>query len=210
MDDDVLRRGQPTVHVQFGQATALLCGDALQALAFEVLTPSEDMVPARIQARLCRLLSHAAGYSGMAGGQAIDLSSVGSLLSQTQLQDMHAKKTGALLHASVMMGAMCCGPEQPSLKIQSALSIYAQALGLAFQVVDDILDVVSDTKTLGKTVGKDAANSKPTFVSLMGLEGAKRYAHALHQEAHEALSGAGLVDVQALAALADLVIKRKS
>ena len=210
MDDDVLRRGQPTVHVQFGQATALLCGDALQALAFEVLTPSEDMVPALIQARLCRLLSHAAGYSGMAGGQAIDLSSVGSLLSQTQLQDMHAKKTGALLHASVMMGAMCCGPEQPSLKIQSALSTYAQALGLAFQVVDDILDVVSDTKTLGKTVGKDAANSKPTFVSLMGLEGAKRYAHALHQEAHEALSGAGLVDVQALAALADLVIKRKS
>lgn len=210
MDDDVLRRGQPTVHVQFGQAMALLCGDALQALAFEVLTPSEQVVPALIQARLCRLLSQAAGFGGMAGGQAIDLSSVGSLLSQAQLQDMHAKKTGALLHASVMMGAMCCGPEQPSMKIQIAFSTYAKALGLAFQVVDDILDVVSDTQTLGKTVGKDAAHGKPTFVSLLGLEGAKSFAEKLHQEAHDALNGAGLKDVRALAALVDLVIKRKS
>jgi len=210
MDDDVLRRGQPTVHVQFGQAMALLCGDALQALAFEVLTPSEDVVPALIQARLCRLLSQAAGYSGMAGGQAIDLSSVGVQLSQAQLQDMHAKKTGALLHASVMMGAMCSAVEEPSLKLQDAFSTYAKALGLAFQVVDDILDVVSDTQTLGKTVGKDAAHGKPTFVSLLGLEGAKSFADSLHQEAHDALNGTGLKDVRALAALADLVIKRKS
>ena len=210
MDDDVLRRGQPTVHVQFGQAMALLCGDALQALAFELLTPSESLVPARIQASLCRYLSQAAGHSGMAGGQAIDLSSVGFVLSQEQLQDMHAKKTGALLHASVMMGASCSGPQAFSPTIQSAFSTYAKALGLAFQVVDDILDVVSDTKTLGKTIGKDAANGKPTFVSLLGLVGAQSYAHALHQEAQDALMGAGLKDVRALAGLADLVIKRRS
>lgn len=210
MDDDVLRRGQPTVHVQFGQAMALLCGDALQALAFEILTPSENVVPARVQASLCRQLSQAAGYAGMAGGQAIDLSSVGTSLTQSQLQEMHAKKTGALLHASVMMGALCTGPQEPSLSILEAFSTYAKALGLAFQVVDDILDVESDTQTLGKTVGKDAAHNKPTFVSLLGLQGAKTYAQSLHQEAHDALQGAGLSDTRALAALADLVIKRKS
>ncbi len=210
MDDDVLRRGLPTVHVQFGQAMALLCGDALQALAFELLTPSESLVPARVQASLCRHLSQAAGYAGMAGGQAIDLSSVGATLTQVQLQEMHAKKTGALLHACVMMGASCADEGLLSPTMASALSTYAKALGLAFQVVDDILDVISDTKTLGKTVGKDAAHEKPTFVSLLGLSGAQSYSQSLYQEANDALLGSGLKDVQALSALADVVIKRKS
>ena len=210
MDDDILRRGKPTVHVQFGQAMALLCGDSLQALAFELLTPSESLVPARVQAILCRHLSQAAGYAGMAGGQAIDLQSVGVVLSQTQLQEMHAKKTGALLHAWVMMGAACSPTGALSEKLESSLSSYARSVGLAFQVVDDILDVVSDTQTLGKTVGKDAAHDKPTFVSLLGLNGAQTYAQTLYQQAHDALVASGLKDVGALGALADLVINRKS
>ena len=210
MDDDVLRRGQPTVHVKFGQAMALLCGDSLQALAFEILTPSESLVPSRVQALLCKLLSQAAGHAGMAGGQAVDLQSVGVVLTQAQLQAMHAMKTGALLQASVMMGASCSHEGALSESLQTSLLTYANALGLAFQVVDDILDVVSDTQPLGKTVGKDAAHDKPTFVSLLGLDGAQAHAQTLHQQAHEALLATGLKDVRALGALADLVIKRKS
>ena len=204
MDNDVLRRGKPTVHVQFGQASALLAGDALQALAFEVLTPAQG-VEQHIQARLCALLAHAAGSRGMAGGQAMDLASVGLQLDEQQLRHMHSLKTGALLHASVMMGAACgvCTDQA-----QTALSAYAGALGLAFQVMDDVLDVVADSATLGKTAGKDAANDKPTYVSLLGLEAATALAHQLHAQALDALAQSGLSNTRALSALADQVVRR--
>jgi farnesyl diphosphate synthase len=207
MDNDILRRGKPTVHVKFGQAQALLAGDALQALAFELLTPLEGGVPVATQARLCALLARAAGEAGMAGGQAIDLASVGLQLNEDQLREMHRLKTGALLQASVMMGA-ACGTTTPA-QLQS-LSDYGAAIGLAFQVVDDILDVVADSATLGKTAGKDADNDKPTYVSLMGLARARSYAHALYQQATDALQASGLHDTRALHALADMVVQRSS
>lgn len=205
MDNDVLRRGKPTVHVQYGEAVALLAGDALQAQAFELLTPSEQAVPAVIQAKLCRLLAQAAGGQGMAGGQAIDLASVGLDLDEAQLSHMHALKTGALLEAAVSMGAACA---DVAPNVQAALSRYAKALGLAFQVVDDVLDVVADAATLGKTPGKDAANGKPTYVSLLGLEGARLYADQLLKTSLLALQDTGLSDVRALSALALMVVQR--
>lgn len=205
MDNDVLRRGKPTVHVQYGEAVALLAGDALQAQAFELLTPSEQEVPAAIQAKLCRLLAQAAGGQGMAGGQAIDLASVGLALDEAQLSHMHALKTGALLEAAVSMGAACA---DVAPNVQVALSRYAKALGLAFQVVDDVLDVVADAATLGKTPGKDAANEKPTYVSLLGLEGARLYADQLLKTSLLALQDTGLSDVRALSALALMVVQR--
>ena len=205
MDNDVLRRGKPTVHVQFGQASALLAGDALQAQAFEVLLPPDAGVPLALSARWCRLLAVASGARGMAGGQAIDLASVGVALDQTALTHMHQLKTGALLQASVMMGAACA---DLSTHQSQALSRYGAALGLAFQVVDDILDVTADASTLGKTAGKDAANDKPTFVSLMGLTQAQAHADALLDEAHQALTQAGLPAVERLHQLADWVARR--
>ncbi|MEB2348643.1 MAG: polyprenyl synthetase family protein [Comamonadaceae bacterium] len=204
MDNDVLRRGQPTVHVRYGEARALLAGDALQALAFELLTPEEGVPPAT-QAVLCRLLAQAAGAHGMAGGQAIDLASVGVQLGEDELRRMHRLKTGALLQASVLMGAACGAPDA---RARQALARYGAALGLAFQVVDDILDVTQDSATLGKTPGKDAASGKPTYVSLMGLEGARAHAQALLAEALVALRETGLVDTQALQALARMVVHR--
>jgi farnesyl diphosphate synthase len=207
MDNDVLRRGKPTAHVEFGEASALLAGDALQALAFELLTPDVAAMPAQQQARLCRLLSRAAGCAGMAGGQAIDLASVGLQLSEAQLREMHRLKTGALLQASVMMGA-ACGQATPAAT--AALQEFGAAIGLAFQVVDDILDVTADSATLGKTAGKDADHDKPTYVSLMGLEGATAYAQALQAQALAALAGSGLADVCALQALAVMVVQRSS
>ena len=205
MDNDVLRRGKPTVHVQFGEARALLAGDALQALAFELLTPEADVVPVAVQASLCRLLAHAAGSAGMAGGQAIDLASVGQDLTEAQLRHMHCLKTGALLQGSVMMGAACGHADAPAL---AGLQVYGAALGLAFQVVDDILDVTADSATLGKTAGKDAADDKPTYVSLLGQERARAYANELLQQAQAALQATGLSDQRALAALADMVVNR--
>ena len=205
MDNDVLRRGKPTVHVQFGQAQALLAGDALQTLAFELLTPEDSDIPARVQARLCGLLSRAAGHAGMAGGQAIDLASVGQRLSADELRQMHRHKTGALLEASVVMGAVAA---QASHATVQHLLRYGQALGVAFQVVDDILDVTADSATLGKTAGKDQANDKPTFVSLLGLAGAQAQAQALLQEALAALDAANLRDDGALRALARRVVQR--
>ena len=205
MDNDVLRRGKPTVHVQFGQAQALLAGDALQALAFELLTPEDAGVPAAVQARLCRLLAHAAGSSGMAGGQAIDLASVGVALDEARLREMHRLKTGALLQSSVMMGAAC---GEASAAAWAGLSAYGAALGLAFQVVDDILDVTQDSATLGKTAGKDAAQDKPTYVSLLGLDRAQAQARDLLDQAHAALEQTALTDTRALAALADMVVSR--
>ena len=205
MDNDVLRRGKPTVHVQFGQAAALLAGDALQALAFELLVPEGSAIPDSIQARLCGLLARAAGAQGMAGGQAIDLASVGIALNEEQLRQMHRLKTGALLQGSVLMGAAC---GQADTAAQAALADYGAALGLAFQVVDDILDVTADAATLGKTAGKDAAQDKPTYVSLLGLERAQAYAQQLHQQALAALAASGLPDTLALAGLAHKVVDR--
>jgi len=205
MDNDVLRRGKPTVHVQFGEAQALLAGDALQAFAFELLTPDDGSVPPAVQAMLCRLLARAAGSAGMAGGQAIDLASVGVALTEDQLRHMHRLKTGALLQGSVMMG-VACGPS--NAQAHEALSDYGAVMGLAFQVVDDILDVVADSATLGKTAGKDAASDKPTYVSLLGLAPAQAYARELQVQAHAALARSGLADTRALAALADMVVDR--
>jgi farnesyl diphosphate synthase len=205
MDNDVLRRGKPTVHVKYGQAQALLAGDALQALAFELLAPEGPAVPAPVQAALCRLLARAAGHAGMAGGQAIDLASVGRSLAEGELREMHRRKTGALLQGSVMMGAACGVADA---KAQAALARYGAAVGLAFQVVDDILDVTADSATLGKTAGKDAAQDKPTYVSLLGLERSAAYAQELLAEALAALAASGLADTRALQALAIMVVNR--
>ena len=207
MDNDVLRRGKPTVHVQFGEASALLAGDALQALAFELLTPESQSIAGDRQALLCRLLARAAGSGGMAGGQAIDLASVGLALTEHQLREMHRLKTGALLEASVMMGA-ACGQATPHAL--SALQAYGAAMGLAFQVVDDILDVTADSATLGKTAGKDAEQAKPTYVSLMGLERSAAFAQELLRQARSALAGSGLSHTEALQGLADMVVNRAS
>jgi farnesyl diphosphate synthase len=210
MDNDVLRRGKPTVHVQFGEAQALLAGDALQTLAFELLTPSDNTVPADIQARCAGLLARASGYWGMAGGQAIDLASVGQQLTEDQLRQMHRLKTGALLLCSVQLGAACGGAAVPA-RTQDALVRFGQALGLAFQVVDDILDVTADSATLGKTAGKDAAANKPTYVALMGLEAAQHHADALAQQALQALADTALDDasLQPMRALAAMVVQRQ-
>jgi farnesyl diphosphate synthase len=206
MDNDVLRRGKPTVHVQFGEADALLAGDALQALAFELLTPDDSDIAPAVQAMLCRLLARAAGSQGMAGGQAIDLASVGVALNEAQLREMHRLKTGALLQGSVEMGAACAQGVAPAAL--HALRAYGAALGLAFQVVDDILDVTADSATLGKTAGKDAAADKPTYVSLLGLDGARTQASQLLDEALVALDRSGLDDTDALRALAYMVVDR--
>ena len=210
MDNDVLRRGKPTVHVQFGEAQALLAGDALQTMAFEFLTPLDGSVPAAVQAACVALLARASGYQGMAGGQAIDLASVGQRLSEDQLRQMHRLKTGALLLCSVQMGAACV-PGVPA-PIQAALSRFGQALGLAFQVVDDVLDVTADSATLGKTAGKDEAADKPTYVALMGLDAAKAYADALAAQAVQALADTGLPDdrLAALRALTAMVVERNN
>ncbi|MEY3873204.1 MAG: hypothetical protein RLZZ296_2199 [Pseudomonadota bacterium] len=205
MDNDVLRRGKPTVHIKFGEAQALLAGDALQALAFELLTPEDSSVSAATQAVLCRQLAQAAGFRGMAGGQAIDLASVGMPISSAQLHEMHRLKTGALLQASVMMGAAC---GSPSPAAQRALSDYGAAIGLAFQVIDDVLDVTADSGTLGKTAGKDAAQDKPTFVSLMGLRASQNYAQELLSQSQASLRAGGLDHTAALQALANMLVNR--
>ena len=207
MDNDVLRRGKPTVHVKFGQAQAMLAGDAMQALAFEVLTPDEGVAPA-LQARLTALLARAAGPAGMAGGQAIDLASIGRTLDETALRDMHRRKTGALLQASVLMGAACGRVDAPAWR---ALADYGAAVGLAFQVVDDILDVTQASETLGKTAGKDLDHNKPTYVSVLGLDAARRHADDLREQALAALVRSGLGAAAGwLAVLADKVVERKS
>ena len=201
MDDDTLRRGKPTCHVAFGEATALLAGDALQAQAFGVLAGSGMREPAAA----CALLAMASGASGMAGGQAIDLSSVGVPLSLAQLESMHRRKTGALIGAAVRLGAMCGRPLDEAQV--AALDGFAGAAGLAFQVVDDILDVEGSAATLGKSAGKDAAQDKPTYVALLGLAAAKRHAFLLREEAAAALAPfAGAA--RRLAELADWIVLR--
>lgn len=203
MDDDDLRRGRPTVHKAYDEATALLVGDALQTQAFIVLAGAEAVAPAA-RLKLVAELAQASGSTGMAGGQAIDLQNVGRAMTRDALEAMHRMKTGALLRASVRMGALCGEIDADGL---AALDKYAAAVGLAFQVVDDILDVIADTATLGKTAGKDAAHDKPTYVSLMGLAAARDLAGALRTEAHAALAGFGSRAAR-LAELADLIVLR--
>jgi farnesyl diphosphate synthase len=201
MDDDTLRRGKPTCHVAFGEAMALLAGDALQALAFGVL--AADLHSSHSDA--CALLADAAGMRGMAGGQAIDLDSVGVALPVTKLETMHRMKTGALIRAAVRLGAgrgRALGPTETR-----ALDRYADSAGLAFQVVDDVLDVEGSAASLGKTAGKDLAQGKPTFVSSLGLAAAKARAEALRVEAKSALAPFG-TSARRLAELADWIVLR--
>ena len=203
MDDDALRRGKPTVHKKYDEATALLVGDALQAQAFLILTEGHAE-PTRKIAMLATL-AHAAGSRGMCGGQAIDLAAVGVALTLPELERMHQLKTGALLDAAVMLGALS-GKTLLAAEI-SALQAYAAAIGLAFQVVDDILDATADSQTLGKTAGKDAANNKPTYVSLLGLDASLALAQKLRQDAHQALLPFG-DGAERLRELADLIVQR--
>ncbi|MBC3884190.1 polyprenyl synthetase family protein [Undibacterium griseum] len=205
MDDDALRRGKPTVHVKYDEATALLVGDALQAQAFLVLSEGDGDPAAKLA--MVRVLAHAAGSVGMCGGQAIDLASVGMALSREQLEQMHRLKTGALLRASVLLGAM--SGKLLNTEETAALDTYAAAIGLAFQVVDDVLDATADSATLGKTAGKDAADNKPTYVSLLGLEASRQLAIQLCQKAHEALQLFG-TNAQFLHDLADLIVQRQA
>jgi farnesyl diphosphate synthase len=183
MDDDVLRRGKPSCHVAFGEAIALLAGDALQSLAFEVLART----PAREPAAQIALLAQASGVSGMAGGQAIDLTTVGEALALNELERMHALKTGALIRAAVRLGAGCGRPM--SVDENDALDRYASAIGLGFQIVDDVLDVEGTALSLGKTAGKDAMQRKTTYASLLGPSAARERIEALRADACAALSG---------------------
>ena len=187
MDDDVLRRGKPTCHVEFDEATALLAGDALQSLAFQLLAEYRLAESPDTQLKMMQLFAAACGSRGMAGGQAIDLEAVGKGLSLPELEFMHILKTGALIRACVLLGAHCGTALQPS--DLDHLDRYAKCVGLAFQVVDDILDEEGDSVTLGKTAGKDRAGGKPTYTSLMGLPAAKRFAAELLDDAQGALSG---------------------
>ncbi len=205
MDDDDLRRGKPSCHKQFDEATALLVGDALQSLAFQVLSEPGLLPDASGQLEMLRLLAVASGSRGMAGGQAIDLGSVGQELSQTELEFMHIHKTGALIRASALLGAHC-GKQRDEARI-AALDHYAKSIGLLFQVVDDILDSEADTATLGKTAGKDAAQNKPTYVTILGLERAKQLARELHESALEQLAPFG-TQAQRLAQLAAFIAQR--
>ena len=209
MDDDVLRRGKPTCHVAFDEATALLVGDALQSLAFQAL--SEESLTtgdhaARRQLALVRLLAQAAGSRGMAGGQAIDLAAVGQSLSLAELESMHIHKTGALIRAAILLGAACGEGLPEEARVQ--LDHYARVVGLLFQVVDDILDHEMDTATLGKTAGKDAAQNKPTYVSLLGHGQARAKALALQTEAQAALAPFGPAALR-LTQLTRFIVERK-
>ena len=188
MDDDDLRRGRPTVHKAFDEATAILAGDALQALAYEILTENAELnISAEHRIEMLRLLTIASGANGMAGGQAVDLASVGKPLTLQQLETMHQLKTGALIRASIMLGAMC-QPELPGDQ-QQALDDYARCIGLSFQIQDDILDVVSDTETLGKPQGSDAEQSKPTYPAIIGLDASRKLALEQHEAALAHLDG---------------------
>jgi farnesyl diphosphate synthase len=202
MDDDDLRRGKPSCHKQYDDATALLVGDALQSLAFEVLSQPELCSQAHQQLNLLNILAKATGSTGMAGGQAIDLESVGKTLSQAELESMHRLKTGALIQAAALLGAA-----DGSLEEVAAVEVFAANIGLAFQVVDDILDVEADTSTLGKTAGKDVNSNKPTYVTILGLQVAKLHAQKLYENAIAAIAPFGS-KAQHLRALAGLITQR--
>ena len=206
MDDDVLRRGKPTVHVEYDEATALLVGDALQSLAFQLLAEHRLADDPAVQLEMVKTLALAAGSRGMAGGQQIDLESTGKSLTLPELQFMHIRKTGALIRAAVMLGAACGTPlaaeERPRLER------YVNCIGLAFQVVDDVLDAEASTATLGKTAGKDSKQGKPTFVSALGVADARRFSDELRRAAHAALAVFG-ARARRLAELADFIVLRK-
>jgi farnesyl diphosphate synthase len=206
MDDDVLRRGKPTCHVEYDEATALLVGDALQSLAFQLLSEYTLSNDGARQLQMVKLLAVASGSRGMAGGQAFDLASVGKRLDLPELEFMHIHKTGALIRAAVLLGAYC-GDAMNEAQL-AKLDHYGKCVGLAFQVVDDVLDAEADTATLGKTAGKDADNDKPTYVTLLGVAAAKKMAADLHGDALQALSGFG-ARAQRLRELADFIVMRK-
>ena len=232
MDDDVLRRGKPTCHVQYDEATALLVGDSLQSLAFQLLAEHRLSDDAQRQLEMIKLLAAASGSRGMAGGQAIDLASVGKALTLPELEFMHIHKTGALIRAAILLGAHCGSTDEhraapargtpvgapllysdPSAAsctpaTLAKLDRFGKQIGLAFQVVDDVLDCEADTATLGKTAGKDADNDKPTYVSLLGIQGARTMAQQLHREALGSLDGFGDA-AQRLRELADFIVLRK-
>ena len=205
MDDDTLRRGKPTVHVEYDEATALLAGDALQSLAFQLLAEHRLSDNPAVQLEMVKTLALAAGSRGMAGGQQIDLEATGKTLGIPELEFMHIHKTGALIRASVSLGALCGALEAEQ---NNKLDRYAKAIGLAFQVVDDVLDCDASTATLGKTAGKDSRRGKPTYVSAMGLGRARQFADELRAEAHAALEGIGSPS-RRLAELADFIVLRK-
>ena len=206
MDNDSLRRGKPTCHVKYDEATALLVGDALQTQAFDVLSRPTGL-PAEHQIAMLSTLAKASGSLGMAGGQAIDLANVGKAMNQAQLKQMHSLKTGALIRAAVVLGALAC-PDLDSDDVRT-LDNYASKLGLAFQVIDDVLDCEADTATLGKTAGKDSDNDKPTYVKLMGLQTARSYAETLTAEAAALLEPFGAKALH-LRLLAEFVTARKN
>jgi len=206
MDDDVLRRGKPTCHVEFDEATALLAGDALQSFAFQLLSEYTLADDAQTQLKMIQLFASAGGSRGMAGGQAIDLDAVGKSITLPELEFMHILKTGALIRASVLLGAHC-GRRLPQPELDR-LDRYAKCVGLAFQVVDDILDEEGDAETLGKTAGKDKANAKPTYTSLMGLAEAKRFAEELLSDALDAVSGFDAPAAR-LREIADFIVHRE-
>lgn len=206
MDNDSLRRGKPTCHVKYDEATALLVGDALQTQAFDVLSHPTGL-PAERQIAMLSTLAKASGSLGMAGGQAIDLANVGKAMNQAQLEQMHSLKTGALIRAAVVLGALAC-PDLDSDDVRT-LDSYAAKLGLAFQVIDDVLDCEADTATLGKTAGKDSDNDKPTYVKLMGLQTARAYAETLTAEAAALLEPFGAKALR-LNQLARFVTARKN
>jgi farnesyl diphosphate synthase len=206
MDDDVLRRGKPTCHVEFDEATALLAGDALQSLAFQLMAEYQLANKPESQLKMLHLFAVATGSRGMAGGQAIDLDSVGKALSLPELEHMHILKTGALIRASILMGAHC-GEELAGPDFEH-LDRFAKCVGLAFQVVDDILDEEGDAATLGKTVGKDKADNKPTYTSVMGLAPAKRFAEELLADSLAALAPFG-ERAQRLCSLAEFIVRRE-
>jgi farnesyl diphosphate synthase len=204
MDDDDLRRGKPSTHKQYGDATALLVGDALQSLAFQLITQDAHLQDAQ-KIKMLHLLAVATGSRGMAGGQAIDLESTGLPLTQAELEIMHLHKTGALIHAATLMGAYSC--DQENVEKIDAVDHFSKSIGLAFQVVDDILDAEADTATLGKTAGKDMQANKSTYVTLLGLQKAKALANELHNNAINALSTFGQ-EADLLRHLANFITKR--
>jgi farnesyl diphosphate synthase len=206
MDDDVLRRGKPTVHVEYDQATALLVGDALHSLAFQVLAERGIAGDPQVQLEMARTLAAAAGSRGMAGGQQIDLEATGKPLGLPELEFMHIHKTGALIRAAVTLGALCGRPLDAGAR--NGLDRYAKAVGLAFQVVDDLLDYEASTATLGKTAGKDSKQGKPTYVSALGLAAARELAQDLRAQAHAALRATGARS-RRLGELADFIVLRK-
>jgi farnesyl diphosphate synthase len=211
MDDDVLRRGKPTVHVEYDEATALLVGDALQSLAFQILSQPNFIEDVKVQLEMVHLLAAAAGSRGMAGGQQIDLEATGRTREQrpelSELEFMHIHKTGALIRAAVLLGA-ACGQQPLAATGRAALDRYARAVGLAFQVVDDVLDAEASTATLGKTAGKDEKQGKPTYVTALGRAAARELAEELRADAHAALAPLG-ERAGRLRSLADFIVLRK-